>query len=117
MGKELALLYLKEKKIGIESLFINRPAHYPGIITRKVNCPNEFQPVQGKIGDIEYYIMYANDRFSHGVCSPDLIKYQSVVGLKYCEQEDIFIETKLFYPPEIFTPEVARELLDSFHCT
>lgn len=117
MDKEFASLYLEDKKVGIESLFVEQPAHYPGIITREMNCPDEFQPILGKVGDIEYYIMYANERFSNGVCSMDLVKYRSVVGLGYCEDKDVFVEIKLFYLPGIFTIEDSRKLLDSFSCT
>lgn len=116
MGEELASLYIEEKKVGIESLFVTRPAHYPGIITREVDCPPEFHPIRGRVGDLEYYIMYANERFSHGVCSPDLVKYRSVVGLGYCKREDTFVEIKLFYPPEVFERESALELLGLFRC-
>lgn len=117
MDEKLSSLYLEEKRVGIESLFINQPAHYPGIITRETECPTEFQPEKGAIGGTAYYIMYANDRFFYGVCVPDLIKYRSITGLLYCKEQSVFVEAKFFFLPESFNRERALELLSSFQCS
>lgn len=116
MGTGFARLYEQEKRAGIESLFITQPAHYPGIITREVECSLEFQPDVGTAGDLAYYIMYANERFSFGVCSPDLVTYRFVLGFGYCEQQSIFVEIKMFYSPESFSKEESLNILRSFAC-
>ena len=116
MEEKLAELYLEEEKVGIESLFVAQPAHYPGVITREVDCSAEFQPEKGTVGDTAYYIMYANERFSYGICAQDLAKYRSVVGLLYCKNRKTFVETKLFFPIETFDKDQALGLLKSFQC-
>ncbi len=116
MQEKLAELYLEEKKVGIESLFIAQPAHYPGLVTREVDCPAEFQPEKGTIGDMTYYLMYAGERFSFGVCTQDLVKYRSAVGLLYCKDKKTFVETKLFFPADSFNKDRALEVLGSVQC-
>ena len=116
MNEKLANLYLEEKKVGIESLFLTQPAHYPGIITREVECSEKFQPEKGTINETAYYIMYANSRFSYGVCVPDLVAYRSIVGLRYCRDQKVFVEAEFFFPPETFDKDRALQLLSSFQC-
>lgn len=116
MDSSLASIYEEEKRIGIESLFLTQPAHYPGIITKEVECSDEFLPETGTVGSMKYYIMYANDRFSYGVCSPDLIAYRSVFAFGYCNDQSAFIEARIFYPPEEFLKDEALEILGSFQC-
>lgn len=117
MNERLASLYLEEKKVGIESLFLTQPAHYPGTITREVECPAKFQPEKGNINETAYYIMYANSRFSYGICVPDLVAYRSMVGLRYCKDQKTFIEAKFFFPPETFEKNRALEILGSLQCS
>lgn len=117
MDEKLASLYLEEKKVGIESLFLTQPAHYPGAITREVECQAKFQPEKGDIEGMAYYIMYANERFFYGACAQELVKYRSIMGLRYCVREKTFVEAKLFFPPEAFSKDRALELLGSFQCS
>lgn len=117
MNEKLASLYLEEKEVGIESLFLTQPAHYPGAITREVECPAQFHPEKGDIRGMAYYIMYANERFFYGVCAQELVKYRSIMGLRYCKEQKTFVEAKLFFPPEIFNKDRALELLGSFQCS
>jgi len=116
LGGELGQFYQSEKKSSIESLFLPYSAEYPGTLTQEVECPDEFHPAQGEVGDMHYYIMYANDRFAYGICAYDLVRYKFVLGLAYCDKSDIFVEIKLFSPQEIFSEENALELLRSFSC-
>ncbi|MDP3901022.1 MAG: hypothetical protein Q8Q38_01665 [bacterium] len=116
MDAKLAQLYLEEKRVGIESLFVTQPAHYPGIITREVDCPPQFQPEKGALGDMTYYVMYANDRFSYGVCVQDFVTYRSLMGLMYCEDQKMFLEAKLFSPADLFDKTEALKLLGSLSC-
>lgn len=116
MGEKQAQTYIKNKKVGIESLFLPSPVHYPGVITQTVRCPDEFKPIFGVRGSLDYYILYASARFSYGVCSPGEVKYKSVVGFLYCPERDIFTEIKLFSSPEFFTEKDALDLLQSTRC-
>ena len=116
LGRELGQFYQSERKSSIESLFLPYTSGYPGVLTQEVECPDEFHPVKGEAGDIDYYIMYANDRFSYGICAYDLVKYKSALGLAYCDKSDVFVEIKLFFPQETFEEENAVGLLRSFSC-
>ena len=111
-----AQLYTEDKKTSIESIFLSEPAHYPGIITRNVECPDEFQPIRGIKDGVSYYILYASERFSYGVCSRDEVRYRSLIGFLYCPQNGVFIEMKLFFPPEIFVESRDLGLLHSLRC-
>jgi hypothetical protein len=120
MEEKIAELYEDDKKSLIDSLFVTQPAPYPGVVTRIIDCPEEFKPEEGTIKTsdmkIDYYIMYSNDRFFYGVCSPDLIKYRSVVGLAYCKTKNTFVEIELFTIAEKFDKEYSINLLNSFSC-
>lgn len=116
LGGELGQFYQSEKKGSIESLFLPYTTGYPGALSQEVACPDEFHPSYGEVGDMYYYIMYANDRFSYGICAYDLVKYKSALGLAYCGKSDVFVEVKLFSPQEVFSEEDALELLRSFNC-
>jgi len=116
MEEREAQLYTEDKKVSIESIFLSEPAHYPGIITRNVECPDEFHPISGTKDGVSYYILYASERFSYGVCSLSEVKYKSLIGFLYCPQNDVFLEMKLFFPPEIFVESRDLGLLHSLRC-
>ena len=115
MGEKQAQAYIKNKKVGIESLFLPSPVHYPGAITQTVTCPDEFKPIFGVRDGLDYYILYASERFSYGVCSLGGVKYKSLVGFLYCPERDIFTEIKLFSSPEFFAEKEALNLLTIIH--
>jgi hypothetical protein len=60
---------------------------YPETITNKVLCPDEFKPVFHNDSSHGYYTLYASERFTYGVCAKELIKYNSLIGPKYCGNE------------------------------
>lgn len=113
-----ATQYIDEKRFGIESLYQSTPSPYPDVLTRTIECPDKFKPVLNATEDnrdSSYYILYANDRFTYGVCSEDLIKYRAVFYLVYCEQKNEIYQVELFTAPEEFTDELV-DMLHSFKC-
>jgi len=107
--------YIDEKRFGIESLYQSIPSPYPDVVTRTIECPEKFKPIfditDQDSQDSFYYILYANDRFTYGVCSDDLIKYRAIFYLVYCEQK------KEIYQIELFTAleELTDDLVDMLH--
>lgn len=57
-----------------------------------------------------YYILYANDRFTYGVCSDDLVKYRAIFYLVHCKQSNELYQIELFISPEEFTHSLVDEL-------
>ena len=114
-----ATQYIDEKRFGIESLYQSTPSPYPDVITRTIECPDEFKPIfyrsEQDNQDSLYYILYANDRFTYGACSDDLIRYRAIFYLVYCKEKNEIYQIELFTAPEEFTHDLAS-LLKSFNC-
>ena len=113
-----ATQYIDEKRFGIESLYQSTPSPYPDVLTRTIECPDKFKPVFNRTEDNQdsfYYILYANDRFTYGVCSEDLIEYRAVFYLVYCGKRNEVYQIELFTAPEEFTEDLVS-IVQSFKC-
>lgn len=116
MDEAMAGRYLEEKMLGVDSLFRTQPAHYPGIITREVQCPERFLPEKIEQENGARYILYANSRKSYGVCTPDLVAYRSAAEFQYCPSSRTFLESRAFFSVESFDRVRALDLLDALAC-
>jgi len=111
--------YIDAERFGIESLYVSTPAPYSDVITRTMECPDEFKPVFNSTNyenqDSYYYVLYANDRFVYGICSEDLVKYRAIYYLVYCKNNKDIYQMELFMNPEEFNSGFVDNL-QSFGC-
>lgn len=104
--------YIKDKQFVLESLFLPITSPYPEVITNIVECPDEFKPKVRKTNNGWVYTLFANERLSFGVCSKDLIKYDSEYGIFDCKNKGIF-EIRVFSDDD---KERIKQIIESFKC-
>lgn len=119
MTKDVATRYIDDQKLKLESIFNPAPSPYFAVLTKEIECPQEFLPAYGESANtnnkVAYYILYANERFHYGVCSQDLIAYRAIYGMTYCENtEDVYL-LEYFVPNQEYS-EVVEETVRSFSC-
>jgi|TARA_B100001971_G_scaffold212645_2_gene243420 hypothetical protein len=114
-----ARLFLDEKNFGIESLYNALPSPYPDVITREIVCPEEFLPIVEEDDNKNFYkiiyTLFANNRFSYGICSQDNIAYKSIFSLIHCKKSNNLYQIKFFSPLESYNEETLQEIRN-FHC-
>ena len=99
----------------INSLYRGISSPYPGVLSNRIECPEEFKPAKIENDPFDYYIIYASERFTYGVCSWDLIKYKSIIYFLYCDKVNNLYHIKLFVP---LNENILSyiDLLDSIRC-
>jgi len=98
ISQEKANIYISDKIVLINSLFREIGSPYPGALSNRIECPEEFKPLRISNQPLDYYIIYASSRFTYGVCSFDLIKYKSIIYFLYCDKDENLNQIKLFIP-------------------
>ena len=78
---------IEKKFLEIESLYREIHSPYPGIVSNKVSCENNYLPKKIENYPKEYLIVYATERLTFGACSKDLIHYQSIIYPIYCNKK------------------------------
>lgn len=111
--------YLNENQYNIESLFEAYPSPYPDAVTNTIECPKEFKPLKNESStnytDKVYYVMYASQRFTYGVCSKDLAVYKSIFALVFCKNKNTVYKIEYFIPNNEFE-ESKIKIVKSFSC-
>ena len=97
-SQEKANIYISDKIVVINSLFREISSPYPGVLSNRIKCPEEFKPVRIPHYPWDYHIIYASSRFTYGICSFDLIKYRSILYFQYCNKQKNLYQVKLFIP-------------------
>lgn len=119
LAEDSANSYIKEEKFKLESVFDPIRSPYFEVLTKKIECPEEFKPLTAESthpnNKVFYYILYANERFAFGVCSKDLIKYRAIVAFTYCKNTRDLYHLKYFIPNQEYN-ETAEETIKSFSC-
>jgi hypothetical protein len=89
-------------KLNIESLFQDYVAPYPGVVSKKITCPDEFKPTKislnNKQGTFNGYLFYANSRYTPGECVKNNISYFYYRGLFKCHEKSTVVDLVLFSP-------------------
>ncbi len=116
MDSESAENYLNDKMFVINSLYREIHSPYPGALSNRIECADEFKPKQVEHFPFDYYLIYATDRFTYGACSWDLITYETVFYPLYCEENNILYQIELFVPVEDYSSRY-EEFLNSITCT
>jgi len=107
--------YISDKMFMINSLFRGVSSPYPGALSNRIECPEEFKPLKLANKPFDYYIVYASDRFTYGVCSWSLIKYKSIIYFLYCDKEKKLYHIKLFMPANKEISDYGK-ILTSIKC-
>jgi len=88
--------------MSIQALYANALSAYPGEVSNKIVCNDQFKPVyREKITDeasYKYFLLHSTERFGLGACTEDVIKYKHVVGWVFCSQKNTLFIIKYFVP-------------------
>lgn len=113
--------FIKNELLSIDSLFEERVSPYPESITNEVICSDTYKPQKEEIHSTKYeatfYFIYAGERFNYGVCSEDLIVYESIYSLFDIKNKPEAYQLEIFTPknnPESKKEEL-RDIIKSFN--
>lgn len=85
---DIAVQYVDDNFLLLNSLYVTQRASYPGQFTTQIECPIKFHPSYfeeySSEGFYRYYNLSANGNYVYGVCSDDLVIYNSLYGFLYC---------------------------------
>jgi len=107
--------YISDKMFVIDSMYREIDSPYPGTLSNKIKCEEEFKPKKISNIPFDYYLLYASDRFTYGACSWDLISYKSVIYYVYCNKTKNLHQIELFIPKNIESSSY-EESLTSITC-
>jgi hypothetical protein len=111
--------YIDEKRFIVESLYMSTPSPYPDVVTRTIECPDEFKPISNTTEQNDQesstYILYANDRFTYGACSDEIAKYRAIFHLVYCKDKKEIYQIEYFIPKGNFSQDFIDKILN-FRC-
>lgn len=103
--------FIEDKKFLLKSLFEPTTSPYPEVITNIIDCPQEFKPKSQEVKNGTIYTLFAGERLNYGICSRDLVKYNSAYGIFDCQNKGIF-EIKVFDQDE----QTVKNLISTFAC-
>lgn len=95
---QMAESYISDKMFVINSLYREIHSPYPGALSNRIACADEFKPKRVEYSPFDYYRIYATDRLTYGACSRDLISYQTILYFIYCDEDNSFYQLELFVP-------------------
>ena len=98
----------KSRQASLESLFEDRPATYPGTISRQTGCQQKYKPLIENINQNNIDIIVAKDimftnRFTVGACVDDLLPNKGFITWYWCPS------IKTFYQVEYLQPKTNNE--------
>ena len=103
--------YIEDRKFLLTSLFLPTTSPYPEVITNIIECSDEFKPKAQKANNGTVYTLFAGERFNYGICTHDLIKYDSGYGIFDCKEKGVF-EVRVFSTDD----KKIKKLTQSFKC-
>ena len=101
--------YINERLFFLNSLYREINSPYPGQLSNKVKCGDEFTPIEVDNAPYNYFILYATERLTYGACSWDLIEYRSSLFFQYCENDGLYF-IELFFPVEADSEQYESQL-------
>ena len=110
MNAEQAADYGSSKLFVIKSLYREIHSPYPGPLSNRIECSEEFKPVVIEASPFDYHLLYATDRFTYGACSWDLITYKTILYFQHCETENSLYQIELFVPIEDSSSDYEESL-------
>lgn len=117
VNREKANEFSKIASMNILGLFDTAKSPYPGAVSDKVVCPEEFKPIKSTIKtkegiQIELLQSYLNNRMQYGSCSINQISYHVFSSTFYCNKELSWYQLELIVPAE--TAEESSEYINLF---
>lgn len=110
--------YQKMVRMRVESLFENTAAPYPGMITRNQKCEDSYlaKPYFYRPPGLNFdaSVLFANSRFTEGVCVKAEITHRVYRGILNCESRPLALEIEYFEP--FSAPSKIESLLQRFKC-
>lgn len=104
--------FINDKIYSLMALYEPSTSPYPEVITNIITCPDDFKPHQIQDSRGSVYKLFAGERFGYGICTNDLIKYQSLLGMFDCGGKGVF-EIKLF---DVKSADRIQGVMNSFAC-
>ena len=102
-----------------DALYADAPSPYPGEVSNKIVCNDQFKPVyREEITDhasYKYFLLHSTERFGLGACTEDAIKYKHLIGWMYCPQKNMLFIIKYFTPLNNAFDDLEKIFL-SFSC-
>jgi len=120
ISQDMAERHTRERIVGINTLFDEMVAPYPGVVTKQTQCPKEFYPQyfeqHSENSDWYSFYIYSNDRFNYGICSHDLVTYEAILAYVYCRGDRALYRFEIFSPRGEFEITWYDKLKKSFLC-
>lgn len=110
IGEEQASNYISSKLFVINSLYREINSPYPGQLSNRIECAEEFKPATVENSPFDYYLIYATGRFTYGACSWDLIAYRIILYFLHCEEENTLYQIELFVPVDDYAADHENSL-------
>lgn len=102
LSRSEATAYVEDRRVMLESLFLERQAPYPGQLSATLSCPDAFKPISHDVaGHATLRLLvelYANDRFAYGGCADDILTYHAALGVHVCDGGASVVEVEVFTP-------------------
>lgn len=111
MGSEEAASYISSKLFVIDSLYREMRSPYPGALSNRIGCAEEFKPATIENSSRRYHLLYATDRLTYGACSWDLIAYRAILSFLHCEKSNALYQIEIFVPREGYTALYEESLI------
>ena len=119
LDEDVANRYVNDKKSQLEGVFEPYRSPYLEVLTKTITCLQKFRPVYSesvhKNNTVVYYMLYASERLTFGVCSDDLIRYKAILAFTYCKNTRDLYHLEYFIPTQEYD-EIAEETIRSFSC-
>lgn len=109
----------ENRKASLESLFEERPATYPGTISRQTTCQQKYKPVIEKINQNNVEVTIAKnimftDRFTIGACVDDLLPNKGFIAWYWCQNTNTFYQVEALSPKD---NDQTEELISKLGCS
>lgn len=109
----------RSRQASLESLFEERPATYPGTISRQTTCQQKYKPVVTKSDQNDAEITIANnmmftDRFTMGACLDDLLPNKGFIAWYWCENTNTFYQIEALSPKD---NDQTEEIISQLGCS
>lgn len=90
--------YINDIIFVLDTMYRDVRSPYPGALSSRIGCADEFKPKKNVYEPFDYYLIFASERFTYGVCSDDLIYYSSIMFFIFCEKGENFYQIEVFIP-------------------
>lgn len=112
----------KTAKMNILGLFDTAKSPYPGVISDKVVCADEFKPKTSSVKfadnyEVELISSNLNSRMQYGDCNSEQLNYKVYVLMFYCKNSKSWLQTEFFTDfKSSLNEEYFNNLFKSIRC-